>query len=290
MRIYEMPAAGGGEDRDLIENAAYPTTKTDADGIGRFDSLLPGRYRLMAVAENGGANRGRSAGWPFDGGASPHAECEGISVRTGETTNFRIAIYSPPKAAAFRELQPNGGPYRGHVCLNYGQRDAGSWSTSIELDASGNGRVPMKSVGLGQFEASYRESPISGFPFGEPFLAVNGTVAASPNLLTDFVPTLTVRRVEPASAKISVRDGAGKPLRAVVEIDRPLYFADASASTDENGEVLFTGLYAWDDYIVRAFIPGDPPLDLGEYDGPLPSDEQLQRRMEIVAVPPVRAA
>ena len=102
----------------------------------------------------------------------------------------------------------------------------------------------------------FRDSPVSYIPIREPFFASIGTVAASPSLQADFIPAIAARRIEPASVRVAVQDAEGKALPAAIEIDRPLDGAILSGSTDDRGEMQFTGLFASGD-LRRSRLPRD---------------------------------
>ena len=126
----------------------------------------------------------------------------------------------------------------------------------------------------------------------EPYFANLGVIAASHCYETDFVPEFAARWIEPASARVTVLDAAGRPLHAVVEIG---WRRDAkiSGSTDDNGQILFTGLMVPNNpyELICASIPGNESADIlaNDYrrpaDAPVPPDEKLQNRLEIFPCP-----
>jgi protocatechuate 3,4-dioxygenase beta subunit len=260
--------------RQEIENAAYPIAITGQDGVARFDHLLPGRYRIYAAHDD---PRSLAQGWARGHASEPYGIAEGIAVRLGETTLFKIAVYPQPNEASFRVLSPAGTPFEGGTSLAFGRVARIEWSTSETTDKSGVGHENFEAPGLWRVDASY----------DAPFYAISGTLAASPSLNNEFIPSLTTRREEPASALFLVQDAAGKPLHAAVQIDGGVDFVTALGSTNERGEVRFTGLSTHGTYFsgdtARAFAPGLTPVDLGDGEAPLPGVEKLRNRRELLA-------
>src|SRR4029077_8973684 len=130
-------------------------------------------------------------------------------------------------------------------------------------------------------------SPITAFPIYPPYLQASGVVALSPNLAGIDAPVFTARAVGPGSARIVVQDSMGHPIHATVQIMRSSSLA-VSGTTDDDGVVLFKGLYNGDQvgtlsdqYFVQIrsdnFV-NDAFADLGKGDDPLPSPDLLRTR------------
>ena len=276
-------AAGGGPEHDVIEDIAYPIAIADDRGVAHLENLLPGRYDLYVSAGDKRTVRQLREGLFRGDVPAPYAIGKGINVRFLQTTDFTAAIYPQPNTAFFRLLRPDGTPLGDGPGFSYGPVDSTEWNTGVRLDPEGLGQSSFQSPGLWRIEANYRILPVKTIPISPPFIACIADVAVSPLLDKGFMPSITARRIEPASVKIVVKDAAGKPLQVPVELDRPLGSAVVSGSTDENGQIVFAGLYGGYDYIARAFAPRLTPLALGDGDSPLPSRQQLGNRTEIVA-------
>jgi hypothetical protein len=78
-----------------------------------------------------------------------------------------------------------------------------------------------------------------------------------------------------------MNDLAGRPARGVIEVAPSAGAAAAYGSTDQSGTIRFDAIPEWD-YFVRGYLPGDPEVDLGTYESPVPSAEKLQWRTAVI--------
>src|SRR4029077_6813862 len=119
-------------------------------------------------------------------------------------------------------------------------------SSSASLDSTGLGHLSfLQHSGFWRLDFMFRDSPITAFPIYPPYLQASGVVALSPNLAGIDAPVFTARAVGPGSARIVVQDSMGHPIHATVQIMRSSSLA-VSGTTDDDGVVLFKGLYNGD--------------------------------------------
>jgi hypothetical protein len=161
-------------------------------------------------------------------------------------------------------LRADGTAYGASTALGFGPAGViQATSSGSVVDSTGVGRYE-NTPGIWTLDSMFRDSPIYSYPMSEPYFLAHGTVAISPNLGEDEIPAFTAQWAEAASVKILVRDGDGKPIRAVVEINRSrtsMMMAGptvASGATDEEGSIVFKGL-STGDYDARSFtLPPAP--------------------------------
>ena len=271
---------------DEAEKVAYPSSATDANGVARLANLRPGAYDIDA-----GADALRARSWPFwlfDTGTEPYATAQGIPVQIGKTTEFRIALRSKMEPSKSRLVSSSGKPLDGDFECDYGEGN--DWFESItrkDPQEAGLATHVRRLPGIGRVEAAFPVHADQRNNFWQPHFAAGGVIAASPLLKTEFVPTFTARWIEPGSLRVDVQDESGQPLRAAVSIGASSEPPEFSGSTDEAGSVVFAGLPAASEYVVRATPPGYKAIDALEHgrygigDVPLPADEFLRDRLEI---------
>lgn len=257
--------AAGARDRAKIEDVAHPAALTGPDGVAQFDDLPPGMYWVIAAPGSKDDIRAETLGFMgLSGSQKPYAFARGVAVQTGNTTKFRLAIYPQDTRSSFVIHRPDGSPLRGKVGLNFGPISSLGTGTSIPLDPSGRGTEEFRRPGLWHVEATYRASPVTGFPFRPPYYAALGEVAVSPSLVAGTPPVFTARRFSCGSLQVHVLDEKGEPIHAVVKIYQgSTQFASINlqGSTDKEGKIRFEGVPPFDHYIVRAFPDGTEPLD-----------------------------
>lgn len=284
-----LPGFGGVTGDEQAEKAAYPSAATDANGVARITNLRPGAYDIDA-----GADALRARSWPFwfFEGTKPSAKAEGIAIRMGKTTEFRIALRPKMEPSKSRLVSRSGKPLDGDFESVYGDgNDWFEWTTRKDSQEAGLATHSRRSPGIGHVEVAFPVHADQRNNFWQPHFAARGVVAASPLLKTDFVPGFTARWIEPGSLRVDVQDESGKPLRAAASIGGlSERVAEFSGSTDETGSVVFAGLPAGSEYVVRATPPGYRSIDALEHDrygigdAPLPADEFLRDRLEITPV------
>lgn len=248
-----------------IEDAAYPVAKTDASGLASFDNLLPGRYRVL-VTEKAETVRNSLYGLGTLSGATKQSD--GIAVRVGETTNYRVNLYEQRNSATFRAEQQNGKPVTGTAAIAFGPAGFIQWNSSEQFDSSGSANRQFDYAGLWQLQVMFRDSALHTFPIREPYFLASGYVAASPNLDSKHVPTFHALRVEPGSARITVQGASGNPLRVSVQVADGFGSDRFSGTTDEHGEVIFTGLTTGKKYFIRLASTAQTEvknIDLGKF-------------------------
>ena len=275
--------------RKIVDDIAQPLVKTDEAGIAHFENLLPGRYQVSA----GLGNVREMPGYWSPESATPFGLAESVPVRRAVTTRFSMAVEPLPYTAHFRMLHPDGKPFGDSNGSGY--PDAESVRPTMEMNfnrRSPLGRHWYDCPGLWRVESKYPGPRDSHTNLSEPYFANLGVIAVSHCYQTDFVPEFTARWIEPASAHVTVLDSAGQPLHAVVEIGWGQHDPNFSGSTDENGSILFPGLWVQKDRLVCATIPDHERLDLlsddflrRPQDAPIPPDAKLQHRFEIFPQP-----
>jgi hypothetical protein len=279
----QWAAAGGGDEREL-EDIVHPISTTDAQGVAHFDNLLPGRYDIYISADGKKTVRGLFNDSLFRQAIdTPSGMAKGISLTRGQLTEFETAICPHPNRASFCITDPSGAPVHDTVGFSFGPVSQVQWNSSLQLDGGGVGQTNFAAPGLWRIETAYRKPPLQVFPPQPPFFGTVSTVAVAPILENGYRPTFRSYQIQPGSVRIAVKDAAGKPVRVPAEIDRPFNSPVQAGSTDENGEIVFTGLADGFDYIARAFVPGIEPVDLGDGNSPLPADDELKGRTEILA-------
>jgi len=166
--------ARGGPNK-AVSDAAYPLATTDGHGIGRFENLLPGRYRVLA------ATAGPS-------GSELAAAAIDIPVQVGQTTNFRLKIFPQANSASFTVIQEDNRPHVGMGADQFGPVDQIQASSSASLDSSGLGQISLPHVGLWRLDFMFRNSPITFFPIHPPYFQASGKV--DENLPTEYASIL----------------------------------------------------------------------------------------------------
>ena len=290
MENINLPARESDEaTRKIVDDIAQPLVKTDEAGIAHFENLLPGRYQVSA----GLGNVREMPDFWSPKSATPFGLAESVPVRRAETTRFSMAVGSLPYTAHFWMLHPDGKPFDDSNGSGY--PDAESVRPTMEMNfnrRSPLGRHWYDCPGLWRVESKYPGPRDSHTNLSEPYFANLGVIAVSHCYQTDFVPQFTARWIEPASAHVTVLDSAGQPLHAVVEIGWGQHDPEFSGSTDENGSILFPGLWVQKDRLVCATIPDHERLDIlsddflrRPQDAPIPPDAKLQHRFEIFPQP-----
>ena len=289
-------------DAAAIQDVAYPVAKTNAQGIAAFSSLLPGRYRVLVTAD---AQTIRSSLYGIGALRGMAAESIGIPIRVGETANYKMNIYEQQNTAAFRVLRPSGSPFAGTAATAYGPADGIWWNSNLGFDSSGSAKGDFDHSGLWQMRTMYRDSALSSFPIREPYFLASGYLSASPNLENGTEPVFTAQRIEAASARVRVQNEDGKPVHVTVHIMNASA-SEFSGTTDEQGEVAFSGLTTGQKYYVRLSSTPETnvqTIDLGKFlvrpagaqppgkdfdfrmgpgDAPLPRPEELQAEPAIM--------
>jgi len=255
-------AAGSSKE---IEDAAYPTAKTDASGLASFNNLLPGRYRILATGKEGTI---RNSLYGFGGLSGVTTQSDGIAVRVGETTNYKMNLYEQQNSASFRAEQQDGTPVTGAVATSFGPSGSIQWNSNVQLDSFGSVTQQFDHAGLWQMQVKFRDSALHTFPIREPYFLASGYVAVSPNLDSRRAPTFHALRVEPGSARITVQDVSGDPLRVSVKISDAFSSDSFSGTTDDHGQIIFTGLTSGKKYFIRLASTAQSEVkgvDLGKF-------------------------
>ncbi|MFO0850959.1 MAG: hypothetical protein U0871_20760 [Gemmataceae bacterium] len=301
--LKDQWALGGDTpERQAVKAVVHPVVRTDESGRAAFDALLPGRYRVVAAVTEEKYVR-QAFDWPDSLQHTPYGEAEGVPVAVGQTTARRLVVRPPLAALAIEAARPDSTRVNHRESpITYGRTDGtGGWAlrTSVGLH-SGSGLQPT-AVGLWRVGFQYRDTPVPGWPLsGPPYHTADGVVAVS-RLLPYTVdqpgwtrepavqpagalppPRFTARTVEPGSLVVELRDVADRPARGFVMVESPGTVYGRGA-TDETGTVRFTGLMPYP-VVVSGQLVGQPPADLGEYDGPLPDDAALTGRTTVTAV------
>lgn len=245
-------------DASAVQDAAYPMAQTNSAGVASFKDLSPGSYHILATAS---VERARNSLYGLHNLEGNTAESIGVSVRVGEITSYRLNLWEQQNATSLRVQQPDGKPFTGNAAVAFGPPNALWWNSSRQFDASGSTTTSFDRAGLWQMQVMYRDVPVTSIPIREPYYLAPGYLAASALLDRQNVPSFTARRIEPGSARIRVQDVNGRPLHVTV-----LLIATGgggrtvSATTDDQGEVLFSGLPSGAEYYVN--LEGTPQTEV----------------------------
>jgi len=230
-----QPFVGQSAEFKAILESTYPVARTNAEGVASFDTLLPGRYEVFATNDKQMTQSFMGDNTTLRAASALSA---GIPVRAGETAGYKINFYEQQNQASFRIARPDGTAYI-------------SKNPFPKFDSEGIAKKFVFRPGLEQMRFAYRDVELNSYSVqGAPYSLVYGYLADSPNLDPGNVPTFTAQHVEPASARIVVRDANGKPLHVTVQLLRNMQSTNFEATADDGGEVLFTGLDAHERYQV----------------------------------------
>ena len=247
--------ARGEDDASAIQDAAYPTATTDGNGSAEFRNLLPGRYRVVASAK-AEATRASLGGLSRLAGST--VQVAGIPVRVDETTSYKLNLYEQQNRGRLQVMQTGGNPFAGSAAVSFGPGDTIAWNSNLALDSSGIGQIELDHAGLWKMSAMFRDWPIDIFPIQEPYFLASGYLATSPNLDGGHPPVLNARRMDPGSVRLVVEDIHGKPCQVTIQVysGGDQFFG----TTDENGEIVFTGLTSGQKYFT--LIGSYGPIDV----------------------------
>ena len=290
--LRDQWAAGtGAPERREVEAIVHPIRPVDRNGVARFEGLLPGQYRI--VAATGDVDRVRdiqdSSLWETP---DPYGMAEGVAVRVGSATTYRMNIYPQAIRVPMKVLRGDGRSLTTGNVFDYSSPAVGEWGRSVETKANGVIEGTFESLGLRHVSFKYRDSAIGTMrPGDEPYYEATGMVGASHLLeIKARAPArFTAMPYDPGSVVVELRNAAGRPTRGVIELDDESGRCVFAGSTDSAGLVRFDGVPAAK-YVVRNYIAGEVPPDLGGGESPLPPPEQwtgrsaaLSQRIEVTA-------
>jgi len=299
LHLREIWAAGSGSpERQVLSDLVNPVATTDRDGVARFAALVPGRYRVTAVAGGVDALRGLEGGASRFRSRAAHAFADGLPVRAAKTAAHTLALLPPAPPARFRVLRAaDAAPLTGNQAMSYSSiTDGGGWNSSTEFDPTGEGRLDGLAPGLHVIEVRYRNGPLKQIPLRDlPYHEARTVVAVSAALPAGAPPpTVRARGFAPGSVVVQVLDADGSPIKgATVEVTPAAGTAVACGTTAADGAVRFPGVPAWQYVAVAHAPPGGQPVtptvDWAPDDAPLPDRAALagQSAFLPVAVAPV---
>jgi protocatechuate 3,4-dioxygenase beta subunit len=194
------------------------TATTNADGIARFATVMPGGAEVVAQAEK----LARAV----------------TSIRVGATGVTRVALTLRPGAEVTGRVVAAGAPVAGARVVFVGASD---WAISgdDQLDAvvtGGDGRFTFAAMPAGSFRFVARHPPHA--PGSSPIITLDGAVAKT-GVEIELAPGATVRG--------TVIDGSGAPVataRVRIGVDAATPFGDGprQAYTDDRGVFTIAGL------------------------------------------------
>lgn len=277
----------GGAVRQELEDVAYPAGVADGNGAVHFDRLLPGRYTIYALAPGGATirNFADSGGT----GRAASAVATGIPVRIGEVAHHKLSLFLERQTVHFKILGRDGSAVTGNTPIQFGSVDRIERASTVLLDNGGLGHWDFDHVGLWDIHFVRRDDyPGGGLrmpaDFREPNDVARAFFAVSPNLSKEPVPTFQVRHVEAPSAHVSIRDAAGKPVRASVKLSAPFGELHGIGAADGNGEIVFRNLISGQEYSLFVFgteLTKVRPIEWGYNDMPLPTVDKLATQYAI---------
>lgn len=237
-------AADHGDAADALAAVLYPSARTDENGEVLFESLVPGRYHVMAAdVEN--ARRRRFLRRRFFLGNEPsHGIAWRVPVRKGTENTLTLPLLRRTSELRFRIRRTDATIIpadRGRLRIGGGypipaRNRSKERKPGVRIYAVGAGMRPIRfpHVESQHRRRSWKTEPHS---LGQALLAVSSLVKRK-----DVVDITTVRR-EAGAVEVELRDPRGNPAPGVVirsrQRDDP---PRAAASTDEKGRVVFTDL------------------------------------------------
>jgi hypothetical protein len=177
-------------------------------------------------------------------------------------------IWEQQNSASVRVLQLDGTPLTHNAEIGFGPVDRIGANSFLQFDSSGYAKRELDHSGLWRMDVIYRDSALTTIPIHEPYYQASGEVATSANLDGAGFPELTARRVEAGSARIRVLDINGEPLHVTVQIMNGFSQNGFSGTTDEHGEVVFSGLTTGEKYFVHLSSTPETHvqmIDLGKF-------------------------
>ncbi len=250
-----------------LDKQTQPTSQAGPDGVARFESLLPGSYRVVAVDCDGDIKR---TGWGRDP-SLVFGENVCLAVTSGDAAQVSVAIHRQPGSVRYQVVRPGGEPARDQaISFAFGLKEAHS-RTHSQLDGHGFGTHDFETPGLWSIGAEIGDSvstphvlvPVSpGFSLGPP------------------ITLRAVRRDDHGSLRIQLIGADGLPARGVIALTEPGEGFDEAGTTNDLGVVRFAGMRAGH-YDLRGYIDGLAPPPFVDPSGPLP-DEPLLRSARVV--------
>ena len=251
---FYVGRARGGE-RGQIEDLVSPTATTGAEGVARFENLLPGAYELIAIDSPDPAQL-LQVRWPRVPGLA-FGIAEGVAVPPGGKVETSVALHRQPGTVRFRLLKPDGSPVVGQsAALGFGQGRVGA-TTSLKFDERGIGSHDFERPGLWAVEFKFRDSELQSFPIqDEPYYVAKALIPVSPGVANDDPVTLRAVRRDRGAIRAQLLDAAGMPARGTVMIvDDGRGTIRQAGTVDAGGSIRFADLSSGR-YRVRGVVEG----------------------------------
>lgn len=251
------------ENSRSLRSALRPRVTTNAEGIARFNALLPDRYIVRATWISADRQKApvsndhdpflemfrRSEG-AFGGKI---AQCYGVPVGPGTETSYTLRLQTVRSKFIVRYKLPDGTIYKGESA-SIGTPPAARAEQPNNEGGIGTGTSEMRTdwdfslglySGLRRITAKMKPDPPYDYVLKEPFLWSKTVIAHSPFWQRDNPLIIPVRRVEAGSLRVRLLDENNQPVSGVM-IRSGSHLSNSEklleVKSDPQGYAVFEGL------------------------------------------------